>query len=204
MKKLTTMQMNPNLLKPSSELMEIQSIMPIAEDDRKRLEDDIKANGVRDAIKVYQTEDGEFKILGGMNRWEIAKECEIDSVTIDIYQGEIDEYRKLVRDDNLNRRHLTPAQKRSLVEHELFANPEKSNRQIAEDTKVSHVTVGTIRREKEESGQLPVMDKTVGKDGKERTTEIKRTSVPLKSEPAMKQPVKKTIKCTHCGEEIEI
>ena len=200
--KTTTTQLNPKLLKPSPELLEIQNIMPIASDDRQRLENDIKLNGVRDAIKVYQNEDGEFLILGGMNRWDIETSCGIEVIPVDIYSGEPDEYKKLVRDDNLNRRHLTTAQKKSLIEYELERSPEKSNRQIAEETKTTHVTVAKVRKEKEEKGEIEKRETVISKDGAVRSsTQPERLPI---AEPVKKQPVKKTIKCPHCGEEIEI
>lgn len=197
MKKTNSTIVNPALLQPSPELLEIQEIMPIAKDDRARLENDIRNNGVRDAIKVYQNEDGEFLILGGMNRWEIATaEC-LEQIPIDIYSGSIEEYRQLVRDDNLNRRHLNSAQKRGLIEFELLSSPEKSNRQIAEETKTHHVTVAKVRAKQEKKGEIKKQEKTVGKDGKERTT-ARKEPAPKAAKP------KKTIKCPHCGEEIEI
>lgn len=199
MKKTNSTIVNPALLQPSPELLEIQEIMPIAKDDRARLENDIRNNGVRDAIKVYQNEDGEFLILGGMNRWEIASSECLEQIPVDIYSGSPEEYRQLVKDDNLNRRHLTASQKRSLIEFELMLSPEKSNRQIAEETKTHHVTVAKVRAKQEKKGEIERQTKTVGKDGKSRTTERKVAAPAKKAAPS-----KKTITCPHCGEEIEI
>ena len=192
------MTINPNQIKPSPELLDIQSVMPISGNDRERLENDIRNNGVRDAIKVYQTEDGEFLILGGMNRWEIALSEALETIPIDIYFGTPAEYRQLVRDDNLNRRHLTDKQKRDLIGFELVKAPEKSNRQIARETKTNHVTVQRVRDKKEESGEIEKQDKTIGGDGISRTTDIKRT------EPVKAAAPKKIIKCPHCGKDVEI
>jgi hypothetical protein len=69
---------------------------------------------------------------------------------------------------NIRRRHLTAEQKRDLIAELLKAQPEKSNRQIAETVKASHVTVGVVRAQMESTGQVDQLPKTVGKDGKAR------------------------------------
>jgi hypothetical protein len=69
---------------------------------------------------------------------------------------------------NIQRRHLTAEQKRDLIAKLLKGTPEKSNRQIAETVKASHVTVGAVRSEMEATGQIDQLTKTVGKDGKTR------------------------------------
>jgi hypothetical protein len=70
---------------------------------------------------------------------------------------------------NIHRRHLTAEQKRELIAKLLKATPEKSNRQIAETVKASHVTVGAVRAEMESTGQIDQLAKTVGKDRKARS-----------------------------------
>ncbi len=74
---------------------------------------------------------------------------------------------------NVHRRHLTPAQKSEAIERLLTLHPEKSNRQIAEATKSSHVTVGAKRAKMESTGQVDQLKKTVGADGKSRPTKKK-------------------------------
>jgi hypothetical protein len=79
---------------------------------------------------------------------------------------------------NIKRRHLDTEQKRELIAKLLKANPEKSNRQIAEPLKVDHKTVASVRVMKETTGEIPQLTKTTGKDGKTR---------PTKPRPAKKQ-----------------
>jgi hypothetical protein len=69
---------------------------------------------------------------------------------------------------NVHRRHLTAERKRELIAKLLEAQPEKSDRQIAEMAQASPTTVGDVRREKStvQPGQLP--PKRIGKDGKAR------------------------------------
>jgi hypothetical protein len=50
----------------------------------------------------------------------------------------------------------------------LKLNPNQSNREIAQQTKTSHTTVGAVREELEATGQIGQLDKTTGADGKAR------------------------------------
>jgi hypothetical protein len=75
---------------------------------------------------------------------------------------------------NLHRRHLTAEQKREIVAKVLKAQPGKSNRTVAKQTKADHKTVASVRAEKQATGEIPQLDKTVGADGKARTTAPKK------------------------------
>jgi hypothetical protein len=50
----------------------------------------------------------------------------------------------------------------------LKASPAKSNRQVAEQAKADHKTVGAVRQELESTGEIPQLERTKGKDGKKR------------------------------------
>lgn len=67
---------------------------------------------------------------------------------------------------NVHRRHLTPEQKRNVVAELLKANPQSSNRAIAEQVKVDHKTVGTVRGALVAGGEIPQLATATGKDGK--------------------------------------
>src|SRR5262249_56777452 len=69
---------------------------------------------------------------------------------------------------NIHRRHLTADDKRRLIAAVLKATPEKSNRQVAATVKADHKTVAAVRAEKEATGEIPQLKKTVGKDGRAR------------------------------------
>ena len=57
---------------------------------------------------------------------------------------------------NVHRRHLTAEQKRELIAKLLKAQPENSNRAIANATKVvDHKTVGKVRTDMEDRGEIP-------------------------------------------------
>ena len=70
------------------------------------------------------------------------------------------------------------AAKRTLIEAELKDNPERSNRQVAVELGVNHETVIAARKKLEATGGIRQLDKTVGKDGKARTTTPARPAPP--------------------------
>jgi len=73
-----------------------------------------------------------------------------------------------VNSANIQRRHLTADQKRELIGKLLKDEPDKSDRQIAKEAKVDHKTVAAQRKQKEATGEIPQLPKTVGADGKTR------------------------------------
>ena len=75
---------------------------------------------------------------------------------------------------NIHRRHLTPEQKRDLIAAVLKAQPDKSNRTIAKQTKTDHKTVGKQRDKLEATGEIPQLSKTTGADGKARAKPKKK------------------------------
>ena len=78
---------------------------------------------------------------------------------------------------NIHRRHLTAEDKRKLIADVLKAKPELSDRQIAEQVKDDHKKVGRVRKKMEATGSLPQLEKTRGKDGKERPARRKPAEV---------------------------
>ena len=71
---------------------------------------------------------------------------------------------------NIRRRHLTTEQRRVLIAKLLKAQPEKSNRTIAKQTKTDDKTVAEVRGGLEATAEIPQFAKRVGTDGKTRTT----------------------------------
>jgi hypothetical protein len=69
---------------------------------------------------------------------------------------------------NLHRRHLAAEQKRELIAKLLKATPDKSDRQIAEQTKTSPTTVGTVRAKLETTGEVSKLDTRTDKKGVEQ------------------------------------
>jgi hypothetical protein len=76
--------------------------------------------------------------------------------------------RDYVLSANVHRRHLTREQKRELIAKVLAADPSKSDRQIAEQTKTSPTTVGKVRAEAEATGGVFKLDTRTDSLGREQ------------------------------------
>src|SRR5262245_35088990 len=109
---------------------------------------DIKANGLREKITLY-----EGKILDGRNRYRACRETDV-KVETDDFEGDETSARAFVISKNFHRRHLTAEQKREVIAKLIKAHPSKSHRQIAEMVKASHHTVASVRADLERRGQV--------------------------------------------------
>jgi ParB-like nuclease domain len=139
---------------------------PISDDDFTTLVADIKANGLLQPIVVYQG-----KILDGNNRYRaICQGNNEGRFTVEEFKGDDAKARAYVISANIHRRHLSPEQRRVIIAALLKADPTKSNRQIADQTKTSHHTVEDVRAELVVGGQIAHQEKTVGKDGVAQST----------------------------------
>jgi hypothetical protein len=135
-------------------------------DGRNRL-DAIEAAGIADL--VYRRKLN-LKALHGLVDFSLVRGGVTHAVGIDPYA--------YVISANLTRRHVTAEKKRELIAKLLKMQPEKSDRQIAETVKADHKTVAKVRAEKEATGEIPQLTKTVGKDGKSRKTTKARGKPP--------------------------
>ncbi len=159
--------MNPDELSMSPELSEVQPYMPISSEDRERLKKDIQDSGeIRDPIKVYFSNSGQCLIIGGKNRWEIAKELKWQYVPVEVLELSPKQRRELAIMDNLARRHLSTGQKSMIIEMFLRNDPVQSNRIISKKTGTDHKTVGVIRTKLESGGEIPRVKSIKGSDGK--------------------------------------
>ena len=137
---------------------------PISPEDFDKLAADIKLNGLHQHIVRYQG-----KILDGNNRYRACELVKIAPKFAD-FAGDDAAARNYVISANIYRRHLSPEQRRGIIETLLKADPTQRNRQIAETAKASHHTVGAVRNELEATGQLAQLETTTGADGKKRKT----------------------------------
>jgi hypothetical protein len=135
---------------------------PISEEDFGKLAADIKLNGLHHPIVRYQG-----KILDGNNRYRACELAKIAPKFAD-FTGDDAAARNYVISANIHRRHLSPDQRREIIAELLKLNPNQSNRQIGEQTKTSHTTVGAVREELEATGQIGQLSETKGADGKTR------------------------------------
>lgn len=132
----------------SSELAEVQHLMPISNDDRVRLRLSIEKHGIKDPIRVYKDKTIN-KILSGLNRWEIGSELNFtDPQRIEIYDisnATREEVIDFCIGENLERRHFTTEEKRNIILFFLKKDPTKSDRSVAKAVGVSPSTVGKER-----------------------------------------------------------
>jgi len=139
----------------------------IATPELDELADDIKENGLREPIVLY---DG--KILDGRNRYIACVQAGVEPLFVEYPGGDPIAY---VISKNLKRRHLTAEQKREIIEKLIREQPHKSNRQIAREINVSHPHIGKVRSEMEAAGDVETLPRHVDTRGR-------------------RQPAKKTLK----------
>ena len=138
-------------------------VMPeLTAEEYAELKVDIAQRGVMVPIEY----DEQGNILDGYHRLKICGELGIKDFPKVIRAG-MTEVEKLTHARKLNmaRRQLTGDQKRELIRDQLKATPEQSDRQIAKALGVSHVTVGSQRRELESIGQIDQSSRCT-KDGR--------------------------------------
>jgi DNA-binding Lrp family transcriptional regulator len=107
---------------------------------------------------------------------------------------EIDPF-SLVDSLNLHRRHLTPEQKTERIANKLKAQPDFSNRQIAEMTGTSHPTVAKVRRKLEQSGDVEKVSTSTDTKGRQQPVHKSKTvSVKAPPPPTPAQRVEERIR----------
>jgi len=126
-------------------------------DDRAQMAADIKKNGLKQPIVLYQG-----KILDGRNRWRACLKHGIPLKPTDFIEfiGDDEAAQAFVHSCNLYRRHLTPAEKQEKIAKALQADPQQSDRQIARKVGggVHHETIGAARADLERRGVIRHVD----------------------------------------------
>src|SRR5262245_36640575 len=137
---------------------------PMSDDDFNELVTDIKTNGLQQPIVCYQG-----KILDGIHRQKACYLAGGDKLpTFVEFKGTDKEAEAFVISANIRRRHLSPEQRRNIIAKLLKTDPTKSNRQIAQEAKADHKTVGAEREWLQSTGKIPQLETTTGADGKTR------------------------------------
>ena len=161
-KKTTTAPTSWRDVLPIHPAAEFFPLMP--PDELRALGEDIKANGLKNPVAVWQADSGSPRLLlDGRSRLDAMTMVGIDVIAMERMGAlshemvEGDPYVYVVS-ANIHRRHLTAEQKRDLIAKLLKAAPGKSNRQIAKTVKASPTTVGTVRAEMETTGDVSKLD----------------------------------------------
>lgn len=133
---------------------------PMGGEEFDALVADIKKNGLRQELVLY-----EDKILDGRNRY---RACLAAGIAASWMEFKGDDPAAYVISANIHRRHLTAEQKRELIAKLLKAQPEKSDRQIADTVKASPTTVGTVRTKMEAAGDVSKLDTRTDTKGRQQ------------------------------------
>jgi hypothetical protein len=142
----------------------IANLFPLLEGGEfSALVEDVGARGLNESIVLF-----EGMILDGRNRYRACTVAGIEARYREINFGSYAEARAYVISANIHRRHLTVEQRRELVEKLLKADPEQSDRQIAQIAKVSDKTVGATRRQAEARAEIPHVKRRIDSKGRKQ------------------------------------
>ena len=139
-----------------------QLLPPLSAEEFQSLERSIIEHGV--LVPVEYDEAGE--IIDGHNRVKICESLGLVDWPRFVRKGLSEgDKRKLARELNLSRRHLSTAQKQAVIADQLRDTPSISSRAIAAMLGVDHKTVATVRRGLVDGGEIPHHDEVEGRDG---------------------------------------
>jgi ParB-like chromosome segregation protein Spo0J len=127
-------------------MADYQMMPPLSAEEYAALKADIAEHGVQVPIEV----DENGAILDGHHRQRICAELGLTAPTVvraGLTEAQKQEHALRL---NLQRRHLTSAQKRELIRAELKRDPDRSDRQIGRMVGADHKTVASVRR-----GEIP-------------------------------------------------
>lgn len=152
------------MVMPMNKDQPYQVMPPPSAEDYKTLEESILSQGVLEPV-LYE-ENG--YILDGHTREEICKKHGLDYPKNTLLGLSEEEKLEIAYDKNLARRHLSMQQKRNLIKARLIANPNLSDRSIANMLQVSGNTVRAVRQKLISTAQIAQLTERVGEDGKTR------------------------------------
>jgi hypothetical protein len=150
----------------------LANIFPLMEGEEfSALVADIKANGLRETIILF-----EGKIIDGRNRYRACLAAR-RKPQWETYNAQIEDPVAYVISKNIHRRHLTAEQRREIIAKLIAAQPEKSDRAIAEQAKIDKNVVSRVRKKAEATGAVAPVEKRTGKDGKARKAKKHRCEI---------------------------
>ncbi len=148
---------------------------PLLSDEKlAEMAEDINANGQLHPIIFLRG-----KILDGRNRWLACALAGVKPV-VEQYDGDTSEealeafvascndHRRHEAEETVRERKRTTKEKREAIAEALEANPNRSNRQIAEEAGVHHDTVKPVREELERRGGIATSETTTDTKGRQQ------------------------------------
>jgi ParB-like chromosome segregation protein Spo0J len=141
-------------------------------DDFLKLVEDIRENELHHPIIRYQG-----MILDGNNRYKACLQLKIEPTFAD-FEGDDAQAKAYVISANIHRRHLDLETRKNILRELLKLDPSKSDRQLGEESKLDHKTVGAERAQMVDGGEIPHQETTVGKDGVPQPKKKKKSSKP--------------------------
>lgn len=134
-----------------SEAIEFQVMPPLSMEEYNSLHDSIEQSGIQVPIVVDET----GTVIDGHHRKKIAAELGVECPRSTKAGLDATAKRTLALSLNLDRRHLNREQRRELIAASVKADPQLSDNTHAKRTGASDKTVTTVRRELEESSEIP-------------------------------------------------
>ena len=160
-----------------------QVMPPLSDEEYQALKEDIAENGVQ--VPVVLDADG--TIIDGYHRVQARQELRDEGHDVPPHPTTTrsdlttdDQKRALAWRLNMQRRHLSQAQKREAIAAKLKESPEWADRRIARLLGVDHKTVRNVRTYLETGKEVPKVELLEGKDGKYYPRESIKTWAPIK------------------------
>ena len=150
---------------PESPAVDLQpaAVLPLSPEEFRKLRDSIRDFGVQTPLLV--TDD--YLIIDGHERWRAIREIGLTRFPLRIVGNLAESARvELAIRLNIERRHLTVAQRRELAARLLKEEPWQSDRKVASSARCDHKTVGRVRLGLVSGGEIPNSTTATGKDGK--------------------------------------
>jgi ParB-like chromosome segregation protein Spo0J len=151
---------------------------PLTDREYRNLVDNIAAQGLIDDIDLWNG-----KIIDGVHRAKACQELGIEPKYRERQFKNEEEAREYAKSKNIYRRMLTIKQRLQTLEALLRADSERSNRQLAEETKTDKATVAKVRKRMEDVGEIAHVEKRTDTKGRKQPAAKPKPATKAQPEP---------------------